>query len=89
MVGTILTTDEAAWLSETLDDMPYTGGRNSMPSPEVNYHLAVFVGDDNEPVFQTNYASSEALLEEVYKAELAVERREKELEAEADAQECD
>lgn len=56
---------------------------------DVSYHLAVFVGDDDEPVFQTTYASSEALLEEIYKAELAVERKEKELDAETDAQECD
>lgn len=55
----------------------------------VEYHLSVFVGDDDEPVFETSYTSSEALLEEIYKAELAVERKEKELDAEADAQECD
>jgi hypothetical protein len=56
---------------------------------DVQYHLAVFVGDDDEPVFQTSYGSSEALLEEIYKAELAVERKQKQLEAEADTTECD
>lgn len=80
-----MTNEEASWLSETLDDMPYNGGRSeSMGGADVSYRLVALV--DDEAVFDSIYQDSAAMIEDIYKAERAVEKK---LEAEADGQECD